>query len=302
MAVMSRSEIGAAFRRAGALALLGALCGAAFPQGASAQFFFRPFGGLFYGPARHGPPPIYSRRAVAVILAREGYRLVGPVERRGPRLVAHGVGPSGDATRFFIDAYDGSIVSSWDETPMPGIRRGVAHAAQVGGRPDEVGQDEPHVIEAPREAPGAALPRAGRPAASRGPGRAPGVSTAPVAPPVAAAGNSGAPVNRPDVATDKPAAGIGAPAGPGASALEKTAPAAAGAATPAPRSSAHVNPAWSTRRAVAPPRPGNQTPAAPGPTGAGASVPTVAPAPPLLPPAPKVSPILGAGKADGAGG
>jgi len=271
---MNSSKFVMAIRRLGALALLGATCGAALPQSASAQFFFRPFGGAHFGPAQGGPLPIASRRAAAIILQREGYRLVGPIERRGPRIVAHGIGPRGEATRFFIDAYDGSIVSSWDEAP-PAMDPAMGPRSLARSEPADGG--EPRVIEAPREAMGAAPARSARRSST----------PRPLSPP-------------PKVAVAPPANAT-APAIPPASA-PKPDPAASQPA--APRATPQANAPWSSHRAVAPPRPDKPSAAAPAQAADAKNAATVAPAPaaPILPPAPKVSPILGAGAPAGAGG
>lgn len=84
---------------------------------AAAQLYFRPFFQPFaytFGyeqpvegeaPARYG-----SRRAVASILAREGFRLVGPLGRRGEQIVATGYSRSEGEMRFIVDPYEGRII------------------------------------------------------------------------------------------------------------------------------------------------------------------------------------------------
>lgn len=98
------------WRKPIALGLLLA-CGAA--DAAWAQFFFRPF----FHSWRYGLPPdeaeiprYASRRAVARILARVGFELVGPLARRGDQIVATGVNRRGGEARFFIDPFEGQIL------------------------------------------------------------------------------------------------------------------------------------------------------------------------------------------------
>ncbi len=88
-----------------------AACLAAAP--ATAQFFFRPF----YQTWRYELPPeeedlprYASRRAVARIMARAGYELVGPLGRRGDQIVATGVSRRDGQARFFIDPYEGQVL------------------------------------------------------------------------------------------------------------------------------------------------------------------------------------------------
>lgn len=80
---------------------------------ATAQFFFRPY----YQTWRYELPPdeedmprYASRRAVARIMAREGYELVGPLGRRGDQIVATGVSRRAGQARFFIDPYEGEVL------------------------------------------------------------------------------------------------------------------------------------------------------------------------------------------------
>jgi len=85
--------------------------------GAQAQVFFRPFGGVYAYDIPMGPPPgpslgPYANRVSAgAILARRGYDLEGPIERRGDVLIAHGYSPERGEARFVIDAYDGEVLS-----------------------------------------------------------------------------------------------------------------------------------------------------------------------------------------------
>lgn len=113
-------------------ALLAALLGAIFSAApASAQLYFRPFFQPFAytysddypeedeAPARHG-----SRRAVASILAREGFRLVGALGRRGEQIVATGRSRREGDMRFIIDPYEGRIIRGERLGPPPQYDRG----------------------------------------------------------------------------------------------------------------------------------------------------------------------------------
>lgn len=92
---------------------------------AMAQFYFRPFAYSF----RYDLPPddddfegprFASRRAVARILAREGFELVGPLGRRGDQIVATGVSRRQGETRFFIDPFEGVIIRAISlGSPLP---------------------------------------------------------------------------------------------------------------------------------------------------------------------------------------
>ncbi len=140
--------------------------GAAAP--ATAQFFFRPF----YQSWRYELPPddediprYASRRAVARIMAREGYELVGPLGRRGDQIVATGVSRRAGQARFFIDPYEGEVL----------------HVSRLGPPPPAI--DERRVPEerlSPR-APMPTEPPAARPApqAQEKPQRPPPTAKAP---------------------------------------------------------------------------------------------------------------------------
>jgi hypothetical protein len=102
-----------------------ALACAAGAEAAMAQVFFQPFVHTF----RYDLPPddddfddrprFASRRAVARILAREGFQLVGPLGRRGEQIVATGVSRREGETRFFIDPFDGVILHAVSLGPPP---------------------------------------------------------------------------------------------------------------------------------------------------------------------------------------
>ncbi|WP_442753574.1 hypothetical protein ACNHKD_11230 [Methylocystis sp. JAN1] len=106
-----------AWRKWGAPLALGLALACAARDAATAQFYFRPF----VQPFRYDLPPpdveddfdaprFASRRAVARILAREGFQLVGPLGRRGDQIVATGVSRREGETRFFIDPFEGVIL------------------------------------------------------------------------------------------------------------------------------------------------------------------------------------------------
>jgi hypothetical protein len=99
------------------------------PGQAAAQGFYPPYG--YYPPQpiirsepesepEPEPEPGISRRDVAAILARHGYRLVGPLQDHGDRIVASGVDPRGGMARFVVDPEEGEILRSWPVTPAFG--------------------------------------------------------------------------------------------------------------------------------------------------------------------------------------
>ncbi|WP_330084763.1 hypothetical protein [Methylocystis iwaonis] len=95
---------------------------------ATAQFFFRPFAYSWqYQPPLDdedfGEPRFASRGAVARILAREGFQLVGPLGRRGDQIVATGVSRREGETRFFIDPFEGAILHAVRLGPPPAAER-----------------------------------------------------------------------------------------------------------------------------------------------------------------------------------
>ena len=100
------------------------------PRHAAAQGFYpSPYG--YYPPRpifepEPEPEVAFSRRDVAAILARQGYRLVGPLRDRGDRIVVSGVDALGRMARFVVDPDEGEIVRSWPVGPAfgPGGPRG----------------------------------------------------------------------------------------------------------------------------------------------------------------------------------
>lgn len=82
------------------------------PGQATAQVFFYPFAYTFQRPIVE-PEPDVSPRRIAAILAREGFRLVGPLAHRGDQIVATGVDAKGRRSRFIIDPYEGEVLSAW---------------------------------------------------------------------------------------------------------------------------------------------------------------------------------------------
>jgi len=83
----------------------------AWPEGTPAQVLLPPYVYAFRRPLVE--PDLYiSPKRVAAILAREGYRLAGPLGRRGDQIVAVGVNAEGWRMRFIVDPYEGEVLSS----------------------------------------------------------------------------------------------------------------------------------------------------------------------------------------------
>ena len=104
-----------------------ALAALTAPGQAAAQGFYPPYG--YYPPqpiigaepdSEPEPEPGISRRDVAAILARHGYRLVGPLRDQGDRIVVSGVDPRGQMARFVVDPEEGEILRSWPVGPAFG--------------------------------------------------------------------------------------------------------------------------------------------------------------------------------------
>ncbi|MFO1125671.1 MAG: hypothetical protein U1E25_10550 [Methylocystis sp.] len=90
------------------------------PQHAFAQFYFRPFAYSYgYQIPDDGPPAYASRPAVASILGRAGYQLVGPLGHRGDQIVATGVSRRDGEMRFIVDPYEGRILRAVRLGPPP---------------------------------------------------------------------------------------------------------------------------------------------------------------------------------------
>ncbi|MCQ4190986.1 hypothetical protein NEI07_15495, partial [Methylocystis sp. NLS-7] len=106
---------------------------AAVPQDAVAQFFFRPFANVFRSRIPdEGPPAYASRPAVASILGRTGFQLVGPLGRRGDQIVATGVSRREGEMRFIIDPYEGRILRAVRLGPPPAYDRGPRYGGDYG--------------------------------------------------------------------------------------------------------------------------------------------------------------------------
>ncbi len=102
----------------------------AWPVGTQAQVFFPPYGYAFRRPIVV-PEPYVSPRRIVAILAREGYRLAGPLGRRGDQIVAVGVNAQGWRMQFIVDPYEEEVLSS----------RPLGPVSEYGG-PREVGAPE----------------------------------------------------------------------------------------------------------------------------------------------------------------
>lgn len=128
-------------------AALAALAGAVVAPGAAcAQAYYHPpyggYGGYDgYADRWGGPPPqtrggapYASRRAIAGLLAEQGYRLLGRLDFQGEDIVATGVDQDGRTLRFVIDPYDGAILDA---------HRMMRQAARPEMGPDEIWPDGP---------------------------------------------------------------------------------------------------------------------------------------------------------------
>lgn len=138
------------------------------PEPAAGQAFRSPYGYDPYddypprppvgpGPAFH-PPAL--RGFVASVLARRGFRLVGPVRDEGDGLIASGVDASGRRMKFLIDAYEGQVLRSWPIGPAdpygePGPSRAYAPRdfpeSEYFRPPANRWNEEPGAYEAPRD-------------------------------------------------------------------------------------------------------------------------------------------------------
>jgi hypothetical protein len=173
------------------LASIGALALCAAPQAARAQYYFRPYGHLVHQPFEEAPR-FASRRAVAAIVAHEGFRLVGPLGERGDQIVATGVDGRGRWMRFVIDPYEGEVLSAKfivAPTPAEGAdpdapagRKPAGIGAPTGKPPPARGSSHRAITPPPP----AATTTAAAPAAPPAPA-APDAKTTPAAPPDATA-------------------------------------------------------------------------------------------------------------------
>ncbi len=142
---------------------------AAVPQHAFAQFFFRPFANIFRARIPDaGPPAFASRPAVASILGRTGFQLVGPLGRRGDQIVATGVSRREGEMRFIIDPYEGRILRAVRLGPRPMYDRGPRYGGDYGPSGGDSYGAPPSTGGAPYPPPGAGGPGAVVPAADRG--------------------------------------------------------------------------------------------------------------------------------------
>lgn len=215
---------------------------AALPGPAQAQAFFRPFGGMYVydAPIEAQPGPYANRHSVAAVLARRGFDLEGPIERRGESIVAHGYNPRLGEMRFVIDAYEGEVVNSRRVGP-PAVARSDDDAP-----PDEYldaapRRNAPTVLHRPAEE-GRPRVHAPRPAAKAEP------LAIPTKPAPTRGAAPGAPVPAPPVKPEIAKPGIEAPAA--------TKPEPVGKPETVIPKAAAVKPApWSTHRAVVAPRP-----------------------------------------------
>jgi hypothetical protein len=266
--------------RLGRAALMALICAAAAPIAAQAQSYYdRPYGGYpgwgWGGPPPRAVSPYASRRAIAGVLAEQGYRLVGRLDFRGADIVAVGVDGYGRTMRFVVDPDDGDIVDA----------RPVVRAA---ARPDMDSEDA--LPEPPRGALGSRRPEGLAPPA---PPRAQEQGRRPQ-PPVAshAEPSSRDPRWPQDEPASRPAARPPAERPPQTAARPQDRPVERPVAAP-------IAPAGgSSHRAIAPPpapaapKPAptvTATPVAPAPQAPSAAAPTAAPAPAQAPAAAQTS-------------
>jgi hypothetical protein len=95
------------------------------PGPAAAQGLYPPYGyyprqPMIGAEPESEPEPGISRRDVAAILARDGYRLVGPLQDHGDRILASGVDARGRMAKFVVDPDEGEILRSWPVSPAFG--------------------------------------------------------------------------------------------------------------------------------------------------------------------------------------
>jgi hypothetical protein len=106
--LMRRSKTFARWARLGLAAAFSAIGG---PGQATAQVFFSPYTGYAFPQPTVESELGFSPRRIAAILARNGYRLAGPLARRGDQIIAYGVDEHGWRTRIILDPYEGEVLS-----------------------------------------------------------------------------------------------------------------------------------------------------------------------------------------------
>ncbi|MBM3576370.1 MAG: hypothetical protein FJX40_01650 [Alphaproteobacteria bacterium] len=277
--------------KAGLPLALALAASAAVPERVSAQFFFRPFAYSYsYQIPDEGPPAFASRPAIASILGRAGFRLVGPLGHRGDQIVATGVNRRDGEMRFIVDPYEGRILRAVRLGP-PMYDRG----PRDGGDDGPPGGD-PYADGSPHGPPPGGGPYAQPPAVG---------GAGPMNPGPAGRGFDNESSHRRDRVQPAAPGGAGLDNAPDRQIQQRTraaqkaaqpsnasqavAPPAQAAAAPAHAASASVSRAagGSSRRAIVPP---------PGSTGATAA----APAASASPPAPNPSGSLSTKTPDGA--
>jgi hypothetical protein len=100
--------------------LLAVLCASAAPGAAFAQaYYYSPYGDYYQSERDWGGPPepraaapYATRRAIAALLAEQGYRLVGRVDFRDADIVAFGADAYGRVSRFVIDPDENEVISA----------------------------------------------------------------------------------------------------------------------------------------------------------------------------------------------
>jgi hypothetical protein len=104
-----RSKALARWARVGLVVAFTAVGG---PGQAVAQVIFSPYPGYAFPQPNAESELGLSPRRVAAILARNGYRLAGPLGRRGDEIIAYGVDERGWRMRIIVDPYEGEILNS----------------------------------------------------------------------------------------------------------------------------------------------------------------------------------------------
>jgi hypothetical protein len=247
--------------------MLAALGAAPAPQAAQAQALYgAPYPFPFYrGPVPYGAHHMLRER-ISARLAREGYRLIGQLQREDDAVVVFGADAYGQRARFVIDPADGAVLEK--QRLQPSAAAYLGDPRYGGGEPPwrASGLREPAAPAPTRERLSEAFPPQ---AAER--------------PPAASDNPKIISFNRPKTlaARTSPNAPVSAaPTPPRRSSSPSGAPAAKSAPAPA---ALHKAPAGSAHRAITPP-----SVAAPSPV----VTPSPAPAPIVAGPAPAIPPIL----------